>query len=189
MKRKTEFRRTAAAKACLLGILLVCGAAFGSGFLPGQKASAAPYHAPAIVASANDKCNKGGFFGLEPWYHFMPDSEIGVPAKTVNGKVVLPADNCAIKCFNIFFQSQGNDCNETRSDVPGVVLAVIDDLLQIAGLVAVAFIIIGAFQFVASRGNPDKTAQAQSAVINALTGLAVTLVAVAFVSFIGSKLN
>lgn len=144
-------------------------------------ASAAPVS--KVVASAADNCDKSGFFGLEPWYHFMPDSEIGV------GKIgATPVDKCGIKCFNIFPQSQPNECGETDSDVPGVILAIIDDLLRIAALAAVAFIIMGAFQFVGSRGNSERTAAAQSTIINALTGLAVALVAVALVSFLGSQL-
>lgn len=142
-------------------------------------ASAAPLPSPTVFAATSAYCTKG-FFGLEPWYHFMPASELGY-----NG------DPCAIHCFNFFVQNKHNpnECGETASDVPGVILAIIDDLLRIAALVAVAFIIIGSFQFVGSRGNSERTASAQSTVLNALIGLAIALVAVGFVSFIGNRLG
>jgi hypothetical protein len=50
-------------------------------------------------------------------------------------------------------------------------------------------VLIGAFQYVGSRGNAERTASAQSTIISALTGLAVALVAVAFVAFLGNRLG
>lgn len=162
----------------------------GVNFLGSQKAAAIPL-TPTVIAAAPDKadvCDKrangpGGFFGLEPWYRFM-GGELGTPK---HGDT--PADPCGVRCFNIFVQADPNDCGQTQSDVPGVFLAVIDDLLRIAGLVAIIFIIIGSFQYVGSRGNSERTAAAQSTIISALTGLAVALVAVAFVSFLGNRLS
>lgn len=173
--------------AILFSILILCSFFLG-GFLFDQQATAAPLHLPKTIANDIDACaaKRGTFFGLEPWYHFMPSSEVGVPK---HGDT--PADPCGIKCFNIFFldKNNPNDCGETASDVPGVILVVIDDLLRIAGLVAVAFIIIGSFEYVGSRGNPERTASAQSTIMNALVGLAVALIAVALVSFLGSRLG
>lgn len=109
------------------------------------------------------------FFGLRPWYHYLPDSRF-------NG--------CDIKSFNIFPGGNGQP-----SDVPLVLLAVIDDLLRLAGIVAVAFIIVGAIQMIISQGNPEDRGKAQSTIINALIGLAVAIVAASFVSFIGNRLG
>jgi hypothetical protein len=180
MTRNTSSRYVSIAKTSLLGAVLICAVALGVSFLGSQRAAAAPLAPVTIVADTADACankaNPGGFFGLEPWYAFMPD-ELSAPP------------NCDVKCFNIFIQNQANECGQKGSDIPGVLLAVVDDLLRISGLVAIAFIIMGAFQYVASRGNPEKTAQAQSTIISALTGLAVALVAVALVSFIGSQLK
>lgn len=173
----------------LLCMVLLGVAVLGASLTGGQRAAAAPLTAPTTtVADITDTCNHSNFFGLEPWYHFMPD-ELGEPEVTVNGKVVVPADPCAVRCFNLLVQDQPNECGQKASDVPGVILAIIDDLLRIAGLVAVAFIIVGAFQYVASRGNAERTAAAQSTIISALTGLAVSLIAVALVSFIGNTLS
>ncbi len=171
-------------KLSLLSLLLLGAVVLGVNFLGNQHAAAAALPAPVTVADITDQCNKG-FLGLKPWYYFMP-KELGVPAK---GN--LQKDDCGIRCFNLFPQDahKPNECGQTQSDIPGIALVLIDNLLRIAGLVAVAFIIIGAFQYVASRGNAERTAQAQSTIINALTGLIIALVAVAFVSFLGKSLQ
>lgn len=118
---------------------------------------------------AVDACQKAGdFFGLVPWYHYLKPSSF-------NG--------CDIKTFTLLPGSG------QTSDVPLVLMAVIDDLLRIAGMVAIAFVIVGAFRYVTSQGNPEQTAQAQSTIINALIGTAIAVVSVVFVSFLGSQLG
>jgi hypothetical protein len=68
-------------------------------------------------------------------------------------------------------------------------LAVVDDLLRIAGIVAVAFVLYGAFRYTASQGDPEQTGKAQSTIINALIGMAVATVAIAFISFLGDQIG
>lgn len=84
-------------------------------------------------------------------------------------------------------------CNVINFKVPGdfllVGLAILDIALHIAGLVAVGYVIYGGIQYVISQGEPEKTARAQSTIINAIAGLAITFIAVALVSFLGRKLG
>jgi hypothetical protein len=173
--------RRPAPKTILLTAVLAL-TVLGVGFLHSRPAGAISLPDRTIAASA-DYCDKKangplGFFGLEPWYHFMPDSELGTHGEP-----------CAVKCFNIFVQAEKNECGETASDIPGVILVVIDDLLRIAALVAVAYIIIGSFEYAGSRGNSERASSAQSTIISALTGLAIALVAVALISFLGNQLH
>jgi len=112
-----------------------------------------------------DSCNKsGGFFGLIPWWHYLPASDF-------NG--------CDIKSFDIL----------SANGLPLILLAVVDDLLRIAGIIAVVYILYGAVLYLTSQGSPDQTQKAQSTLINALVGLGIAIVAVAVVSFVGSKLG
>lgn len=105
-------------------------------------------------------CARGGFFGLPRWYKYLTlDNQCQVTNFTVPGDLVL------------------------------VALAVIDILLRIAGIVAVFFIVYAGIQYTTSQGNPDATAKAQSGLINALIGLALTVVAIAGVTFIGNRLG
>jgi len=144
-----------------------------------QTVSAVVPRDTSVTNAHVDKCKKT-FFGLVPWYYYM-DQEFQSDYK-------YGGSACDIKCFNLFNQSEYNECGQLHSDVPAVLLAVIDDLLRIAGMVAVAFVFVGAFQYTTSSGNPEQTAKARSTLINALAGLAVALVSVAFVSFIGNRL-
>ncbi len=107
------------------------------------------------------------FLGLNTWYHYLKTN---------------PPPDCSIKQFNVL-------PNGTPSDIPLVLLAVVDDLLRIAGLLAVMFVIYGGILYVTSQGNPDQTSKAQSTILNALGGFALSLIAIAFVSFIGSKVT
>jgi hypothetical protein len=117
-----------------------------------------------------DACKEDNhFFGLRPWYHYINDST------HFNG--------CDIKKFT-FLPGAGQD-----SDIPLVLLAVIDDLLRIAGIVAVGFVIYGAIKLIASQGSSESTAKARGTIINALVGMAIAIVAVAFVSYLGSRLG
>jgi Type IV secretion system pilin len=120
---------------------------------------------------AADPCQPHDFLGLVPWYHYL---------------TLTPSTDAAghAYCDIGFTVLSGNS-----SDIPLVILAVVDDLLRIAGIVAVAFIIYGAIQYIASQGNPEQTARAQSTVINALIGMAIAIVSIATVSYIGSSLG
>ena len=129
----------------------------------------------SLFGTAPPGC-ENDFFGLKGWYHYLPSSDFGV---TINGHT----DKCALNSGFTFISSN------SASDLPLIILAVVDDLLTIAGIVAVAFVIYGAVQYIASQGSPDQTARAQSTIINALIGMAVAIIAIAFVSFLGNKLG
>jgi hypothetical protein len=119
----------------------------------------------ALTLLAVDCDKSGGFLGLWPWWHYLPSSDFS---------------GCNIVQFNLIHGA---------SDVPLVLLAVIDDLLRVGGLVAVGFTIYGAIQYIISQGSPEQTSKAQSTIINAVAGLAIAIVATAFVSFLGNKLG
>jgi hypothetical protein len=121
-----------------------------------------------LLATATDSCQKSDFFGLIPWYHYLsPDHFSG----------------CSLLTFNLLPSSGA------PSDVPLVLLAIIDDLLRVAGAMAVIFVIVGAIRYITSQGNPEDTSKAQSTIVNALTGLAVAITAAVFVSYLGNKLG
>ncbi len=70
-----------------------------------------------------------------------------------------------------------------------ILMAIIDDLLRLAGIVAVGYIIYGGFRYTTSQGSPDQTAGAQKTIINAVIGLVLSIFAVTIVSFIGKRLG
>jgi hypothetical protein len=92
-------------------------------------------------------------------------------------------NGCEIKKFNLL-PTAGNP-----SDVPLVLLAVVDDLLRIAAIVALAFVIVGAFQLVSSQGNPEDASKARNTIINALLGMGFAVISAGFVNFLGNRLG
>jgi hypothetical protein len=110
-------------------------------------------------------CKPPQFLGLVPWYQYL---ETDAKCNVVNFKV-LPTNG--------------------SSDFLLIALAIVDDLLRIAGLVAVGYIIYGGILYVTSQGSPDQTGKAQNTILNALIGLIISVIAVAFVSFIGNKIG
>lgn len=108
------------------------------------------------------------FFAFVPWYHYL--------------SVTDPYGACSINTFWIL-PGPGHG-----SDIPLVLLAVVDDLLRLAGMIAVGFIIYAAILYITSQGSAEQTSKAQNTIINALIGLAIALVAVGFVSYLGNHL-
>lgn len=123
----------------------------------------------ATNKSLNDKttCKSSGFLGFKTWYHYLD----------------LDPTGCDIRGFNLL------PSDSEPSDVPLILLAIVDDLLRLAGLVSVAFVLIGGVKYITSQGNPEDIGKAQGTVTNALLGLAVSIVAVVFVAFLGNRLG
>ncbi len=119
-----------------------------------------------MFAATAPRCVEHTFFGLVPWYHYLNlDQNCNIP-DTIS-KNLLSANG----------------------PIPLILLAIVDDLLRIGGLVAVGFVIYGGIQYITSQGSPDATAKAQTTITNALIGLVIALVAVALVSFLGNRLG
>ncbi|HEY1064369.1 MAG TPA: hypothetical protein VGE30_03710 [Candidatus Saccharimonadales bacterium] len=153
----------------LVAVLASVGSAlFGGADVLASRPDPAGPSAPASPASS--PCEKPKLLGIfVPWYQYL------TLYKDDTG-------SCTVKDFTLV--GNGSD-----SDVPKVLLAIVDDLLRLAGLVAVIFVIYGAVQYLTSQGEPDAANKARSTIISALVGLVIALVAVAFVSFLGRALT
>lgn len=114
---------------------------------------------------AASSCNTGTFLGLLPWNHYLnlqPDS-------TSSHVCYLPYTSFS---FNVLLL---------------ILLVLVDDMLRIVGFLAVIYVIYGGIKYIMSQGAPDKTAEAQTTVTNALIGLAIAVTAIWFVSFLGGR--
>jgi len=120
-----------------------------------------------VAATTPSSCQTQSFFGLLPWYQYLQ----------------LDPATCEIKEFHIL------PGGGQHSDVLLVVLALIDDLLRVAGLIAVGYLIYASISFITSQGNSEDAAHARGAAINALVGLVIALLAIVFVQFIGNRLG
>jgi hypothetical protein len=113
----------------------------------------------------------------------------------------LPTPIFAATCNHNFFgfphwweylQLNGQ-CEVANFQVPGdifaVGLAIVDMLLRLGGMVAVIMVIVSGAKYMTAQGNSEKAASARRSTINSLVGLAIVLVAVGVVSFIGNKIG
>jgi hypothetical protein len=118
-----------------------------------------------VVSNAGDKCDidNDNLLGFPHWYDYLQGA-------------VDPQGNCVPKVTGL-------------SDVWLVVAAIIEILLRVAVLVAVAMIIYGGFSYVTSQGEPDKTASARNTIINAVIGLAIAIMASFIVTFIAGRIS
>ena len=130
----------------------------------------------ATSQGACDAAKNSTFFGLETWYKYLTvtfDSKTG---------------ECSITNFS---QNAAGSQTVLGSHSPFLLigLAILDDLIRVAALVAVGFVIYGGFQYITSQGSPDATRKAQTTIISALVGVVIAVVATALVSFIGNQLG
>ena len=126
---------------------------------------------PKVQAAVAPGCDKSSaFLGLPVWYKYLN---------------VEPEDKdpCAITGPK---NAEGG--LDIQKAIPRVGLAVVEILLRIAGMVAVAFVIYGGFKFVTSQGEPEAYKTAQRTIINALIGVAISVLAVTIVSVIGGAI-
>lgn len=117
---------------------------------------------PLLPVFAAASCNNS-FFGFPQWWKYLKPP----PAP--------PDCEVIIKHF--------------PNDLWAIGFAVIDMLLYLAGLVAIASIIIAGFMYVTSQGNSEKTTSARRRIINSLIGLVIVLSATTIVRFLGKNIG
>jgi hypothetical protein len=129
--------------------------------------------AEEIADACGDACSgSGGFLGFPTWYKYL---DIGPE----NG------DPCAI----IGPTKDGETGLDWEMASGRVALAVIEIMLRIATLVAIAFVIIGGIRYITSQGEPDNAKSARQTITNALIGLVISLLAAAIVAFVANRLT
>lgn len=130
-------------------------------------------------------CTKPTFFGLKPWYGYLTLKEVTTkyPDGTT-GKICQIQNLTNAKGLADFEHVFGG-----HSPLLLIGLAILDDLIRIAAMVAVGFVIYGGIQYVTSQGAPDQTKKAQQTIINALIGLVVAILAASIVSFLGNRIG
>jgi hypothetical protein len=124
---------------------------------------------------AGDPCTfthgVSSFLGFPHWYQYLPGTMVSTDPSTPKAPLV---------------------CNPQLTDLNNVWLiaaAIIEILIRLAALAAVAYVIYGGVMYMLSQGEPDKTTKARQSIINALAGLAVAVLSAAVVAFLAGKVN
>jgi len=71
-----------------------------------------------------------------------------------------------------------------RGDLSSVILNIINYVLAIVGVIALAYLIYGGFRYITSGGNEDSVTAAKDIIINAVIGIVVIGVSAALVNFV-----
>ena len=128
------------------------------------------FNVSSVLATTTPDCTaKPTFFGLVPWYQFLPLAS--TPAQ--NGQQICSVDLSNMPIVHLWL----------------IPMAIFEDLLRVAGMLAVAFIIYAGIRFITSQGHPETTKAARGTLINALIGLGITVIAAATVQFIANSLG
>lgn len=106
----------------------------------------------------------GFFFGLPHWYQYLDGETEGLSGKCIP----------AIKNINDFW---------------AIALAIVDILLRVGGILAVAYVVYGGFRYVTSQGEPERTTEAKNTLVNAVVGLVIVIFAIVIVNFVGTHIK
>jgi hypothetical protein len=123
--------------------------------------------AAANKAPTVDPSCSTSFFGIPTWYEYLT--------------VTKDATGCNIQTTS----AAGGGMNIAVL----ILLAVVDILVHIAGLVAVGFVVYGGFQFVISQGEPGKIVSARKTILNAVIGLGIAILSSQIVKFVAKFLS
>lgn len=94
--------------------------------------------------------------------------------------VMLAAAPMAVSALDPVPCPQGTACD----DLPIVILRIINYVLALVGVIALAFIIYGGFTYITSGGNEDRVESAKGMIVNAVIGVVVIGIAAALVNFV-----
>lgn len=124
-------------------------------------------------ASGLERCrNRTTFLSFPVWYEYLD-----VSSDCTVSAITYPAGDPAAGRVNI------------GATVGAVLLAVIEILLRVAGLVAVGFVIYGGILYTISQGVPEKLNQARTTLLNGVIGLVIASLSVALVALVANLLT
>lgn len=146
----------------LLASLLIC-------MLTSAVTVALPTRTLAVVAP---ECDKSSFLlGIPPWYKYL---DVTYDTTTKKCDIVFPHD------------SKGVDMQKT---VAPIALAIFEIILRIGAIVAIGFVVYGGIQYVISQGEPERTKNARTTILNAIIGLVITIFSTAIVNLIARNIG
>lgn len=118
--------------------------------------------------AATTPCPVTEVYQIPTWYKYLPQTV------DATGKCVIDTNSITLASPEGFL-------------VVGI--AIIEILLRTAVLVAIGFIIYAGFTYLTSNGDPERARQGKDAILNALIGLVIAIMATALVGFIGNSLT
>ncbi len=156
IKRKNYFQNTVFA---ILGTFVMSSAMFVVAPNQGQVVAQAQYFAAACEPGDNSLPEAV----FVPWYKYL-DGE---------------TDDGTGKCSPVL-------SDDYPKAISLIALAVLDTLLRVSGILATAYLIWGAIQYITSQGDQNGIANAKNTILNAIVGLVIVLLSIGVVQFVGN---
>lgn len=127
-----------------------------------------------LAASCTVAPAKGSISGaiFTPWYKYIGDDSSG----KCEAKLPTKRTDCA---------SGQKTCTDLKKGITLIIIAVIELLTRVSAIVAVIFIVYGAYQYIMSQGEPQNLSNAKSTITNAITGLILIVLAISIIQFLG----
>ena len=112
----------------------------------------------------------------------LPTERYGIPTwyKYLKGQIDTTTGDCQV--FMNFRLAK-------VQSLLSIGLAAIEIMLFFAGIIAFGYIIYGGFRYLLSQGNPENTKVAKDAILNAIIGLVIAIIASTVVRFIASTVS
>lgn len=130
--------------------------------------------APRSVAAATRAgCDPkaSSFLGIPKWYKYLNTEFTATSGESGNCDIVIPKD------------ADGHV--DIQRTVGPILLAVTEILLRVGTYLAIGVIVWGGIQYQISQGEPERTKNARSMIINAVVGLVIAIFATAIVNLVG----
>lgn len=96
------------------------------------------------------------------------------------------ADVCSTNVPDSVKEAAG--CNSNTDSLQSAITNILSAIIGVAGLVSVAYIIVGGIQYMTSSGDSSKTEKAKKTILYALIGLIVCALSFAIVNFAISRI-
>ncbi|MBI2607229.1 MAG: hypothetical protein HYW51_00125 [Candidatus Doudnabacteria bacterium] len=116
--------------------------------------------------------------GIYLFVSLITTASVFAQAPTTNANISNPAPG-------YFIDLTGQGKTNTFGDL---ILLIVEAMLGIVGILSVAFLIIGGFQYVASRGNEEQSESAKKTIANAIIGLTIVILSYVIIAVIGNAL-
>ena len=149
---------------------MVAGAVLTLGILGGSAGIVVTSPAQVSALSPAPECN-AYFLTLPAWYNGLSAKKDG------SCTVVSPKD------------LGGEENSQLSRFIWLIALNALQILFQVVAYLSVGFIMYGGFVYLTSAGRPDKITRGREMILNAVIGLAISLIAVSLVAFAGGQIG
>ena len=94
----------------------------------------------------------------------------------------------AVSCPEGSIRGSANTLAEEGGDLMSMLQTIINVVITVLGLVAVAIVILGGVGYSTSQGDPAKATKAKNTILYGIVGLVISLLAFAIVNFVLSEI-